>query len=199
MSGELFDDGADEPVLLGGFASDAAWDIVAAVRKIEAKAPFRRMVTPAGLTMSVAMTNCGEAGWVTDRTGYRYDARDPESGKPWPAMPDLFRNLAARAAAAAGWTGYAEAGFGYDTNANVSTAQGSVFVPSLGTQLILDRAFVRDPDAFTELAAGAEYAYPLSGTLAVLAGAGLRLRSYRELTTADELNTWTEVFGEFYL
>jgi hypothetical protein len=91
----------------------------------------------------------------------------------------------ARAAAAAGWTGYAEAGFGYDTNANVSTAQGSVFVPSLGTQLILDRAFVRDPDAFTELAAGAEYAYPLSGTLAVLAGAGLRLRSYRELDAFD--------------
>jgi alkylated DNA repair protein (DNA oxidative demethylase) len=53
--------------------------------------------------MSVAMTNCGEAGWVTDRTGYRYDPRDPESGRPWPAMPDLFADLAIRAASEAGY------------------------------------------------------------------------------------------------
>ena len=96
----------DGAVLLGGFASDAAKDIVAALRRIEAKAPFRRMVTPGGFTMSVAMTNCGEAGWVTDRTGYRYDATDPESGKAWPAMPQPFRDLATRAAAAAGYKNY---------------------------------------------------------------------------------------------
>ena len=40
--------------------------------------------------MSVAMTNCGAAGWVTDRRGYRYDRRDPASGLPWPPMPALF-------------------------------------------------------------------------------------------------------------
>jgi alkylated DNA repair protein (DNA oxidative demethylase) len=53
--------------------------------------------------MSVAMTNCGGIGWVTDRTGYRYDALDPESGKPWPAMPSSFRELAGQAAAQAGF------------------------------------------------------------------------------------------------
>jgi alkylated DNA repair protein (DNA oxidative demethylase) len=96
----------DGAVLLGGFASDNAKDLAAALKKIAAKAPFRRMTTPGGFTMSVAMTNCGEAGWVTDRTGYRYDAKDPESGKAWPAMPPLFRDLAARAASAAGYDGY---------------------------------------------------------------------------------------------
>jgi len=97
----------DGAALLGGFATDIAKDIVAALRRIEAKAPFRRMVTPGGFTMSVAMTNCGAAGWVTDRTGYRYDAKDPESGRAWPKMPELFRELAARAATAAGYDGFA--------------------------------------------------------------------------------------------
>ena len=53
--------------------------------------------------MSVAMTNCGALGWVTDRTGYRYDGIDPESGKRWPAMPASFLTLATSAAAAAGF------------------------------------------------------------------------------------------------
>jgi DNA oxidative demethylase len=98
------DDGA---LLLGGFAKTEEKALVGALRKIEAKAPFRHMQTPGGFTMSVAMTNCGEAGWVTDRSGYRYDARDPESGKPWPAMPEAFAKLAARAAAKAGYKGFA--------------------------------------------------------------------------------------------
>ena len=57
--------------------------------------------------MSVAMTNCGAAGWVTDRTGYRYDRHDPESGRRWPTMPDVFADLAAQAAARAGFDGFA--------------------------------------------------------------------------------------------
>jgi alkylated DNA repair protein (DNA oxidative demethylase) len=57
--------------------------------------------------MSVAMTNCGERGWVSDRSGYRYDAVDPETQRPWPAMPQLFRTLAQDAAAAAGYAGFA--------------------------------------------------------------------------------------------
>ena len=97
----------DGAMLLGGFATDVSKDLVAALRKIEAKAPFRRMVTPGGFTMSVAMTNCGKAGWITDRTGYRYETKDPESGKAWPAMPELFAELAARAASVAGYVGYA--------------------------------------------------------------------------------------------
>jgi alkylated DNA repair protein (DNA oxidative demethylase) len=57
--------------------------------------------------MSVAMTNCGRAGWVTDRKGYRYTSTDPETGRPWPAIPLIFEDLAMRAAAAAGFTGFA--------------------------------------------------------------------------------------------
>lgn len=53
--------------------------------------------------MSVAMTNCGAVGWVSDRRGYRYDAIDPDSGQPWPAMPDVFADLALQAAAKAGF------------------------------------------------------------------------------------------------
>ena len=66
-------------------------EAIAALREIIAQAPFRRMFTPGGHQMSVAMTNCGSAGWVTDHSGYRYDGIDPNSGKPWPAMPAVFR------------------------------------------------------------------------------------------------------------
>jgi alkylated DNA repair protein (DNA oxidative demethylase) len=79
---------------------------MAAVLDVERAAPFRRMMTPGGRQMSVAMTNCGSAGWVTDRRGYRYDPIDPVSGKPWPAMPAVFAELAARAADAGGFAGF---------------------------------------------------------------------------------------------
>jgi alkylated DNA repair protein (DNA oxidative demethylase) len=70
-------------------------------------APFRHMVTPGGHTMSVAMTNCGPLGWVTDRRGYRYVPRDPESNRPWPSMPEAFANLARAAAAESGFASFA--------------------------------------------------------------------------------------------
>jgi DNA oxidative demethylase len=91
-------------VLLRGFARPLETDLIADLRAIVAQAPFRHMVTPGGHPMSVAMTNCGNAGWVTDRGGYRYDANDPEAGKPWPQMPPAFRMLAEQAAAEAGFT-----------------------------------------------------------------------------------------------
>src|ERR1700722_9227474 len=94
-------------VLLRGFAKPFEDDLLAALRDIAAQAPFRQMVTPGGHQMSVAMTNCGRFGWVTDRTGYRYDANDPVSAKPWPAMPKSFRELARQAAAEAGFDGFA--------------------------------------------------------------------------------------------
>jgi alkylated DNA repair protein (DNA oxidative demethylase) len=93
-------------VLLGGFALPADTLLLAALGAVVAEAPFRHMVTPGGFTMSVAMTNCGAVGWVTDRHGYRYDANDPDSGRPWPAMPAVFADLAERAASAAGFGGY---------------------------------------------------------------------------------------------
>lgn len=93
-------------VLLRGFAKPQETGLLAALREIIAQAPFRRMFTPGGHQMSVAMTNCGTAGWVTDRSGYRYDGIDPESGKPWPPMPAPFRELASRAAEEGGFPGY---------------------------------------------------------------------------------------------
>src|SRR5262249_21680800 len=56
-------------------------------------APFRRQTTPGGKTMSVAMTNFGPLGWVTDAAGYRYEARDPITGRPWPAIPGMLLAL----------------------------------------------------------------------------------------------------------
>ena len=98
---------AEGAVLLRGFVGDSETELLAALREVVAAAPFRRMVTPGGHQMSVAMTNCGSAGWVTDRTGYRYDGQDPETGKPWPAMSPLLRQLAERAAISAGFAGFA--------------------------------------------------------------------------------------------
>jgi DNA oxidative demethylase len=97
---------AEGAVLLRRFAADAIEDLLAAIADIAAVAPFRHMVTPGGFRMSVAMTNCGGAGWITDRRGYRYDGIDPETGQPWPAMPPLFAALAARAAAEAGFKAF---------------------------------------------------------------------------------------------
>ena len=89
-------------MLLRGFARPFEDDLIADLREIVAQAPFRHMVTPGGHQMSVAMTNCGSAGWVT-RSGYRYDANDPDAGKPWPAMPPSFCKIAKEAAAEAGF------------------------------------------------------------------------------------------------
>ena len=98
---------AEGAVLLRGFATAFEAELIAALRDIAEQAPFRHMSTPGGHQMSVAMTNCGDAGWVTDRTGYRYDSADPQSAKPWPAMPASFRKLAADAATEAGFTSFA--------------------------------------------------------------------------------------------
>jgi alkylated DNA repair protein (DNA oxidative demethylase) len=56
--------------------------------------------------MSVAMSNAGALGWVSDRRGYRYEALDPESGKPWPPMPEVFTRVATAAAFRAGFAGF---------------------------------------------------------------------------------------------
>jgi DNA oxidative demethylase len=79
-----------QAILLTGFAESEASALLAAIDDIRRASPLRHMITPGGWTMSVAMTNCGEAGWVTDRSGYRYDAIDPETGRAWPAMPAVF-------------------------------------------------------------------------------------------------------------
>jgi alkylated DNA repair protein (DNA oxidative demethylase) len=97
---------AERAMLLHGFARPIDHDLQAALEGIVAQAPFRHMLTPGGHQMSVAMTNCGGLGWVTDRKGYRYDTIDPVSQKPWPAMPAVFLELAEQAAAAAGFADF---------------------------------------------------------------------------------------------
>jgi len=98
---------ADGAVLLRGFVKPIESGLIDAVRAIVAQSPFRRMTTPGGHLMSVAMTNCGERGWITDHTGYRYDPIDPRTGAPWPAMPPLLADLARRAAEQGGFEGFA--------------------------------------------------------------------------------------------
>jgi len=116
MTPDLFDEAgphpgtklqlADGASMLVGFARPIDVALLEAVDAVAARAPFRHMVTPGGYRMSVAMTNCGAAGWVTDRKGYRYQPVDPDSGLSWPAMPSVFAGLAARAAHAAGFEGF---------------------------------------------------------------------------------------------
>lgn len=118
MTPDLFDD-LDAPalpatqslapgaVLLRGFARAHEGQLLAGVEEVLARAPLRHLITPGGFRMSVAMSNCGRLGWVSDRSGYRYDANDPDSGRPWPAMPAAFLELAAAAARAGGFEGFA--------------------------------------------------------------------------------------------
>jgi len=109
---DLFDDfGAEHRLAEGamrfrGLALPHQDDVLAAVEAVSRAAPFRNMVTPGGFTMSVAMTNCGDWGWVTDRSGYRYTRTDPDTDRPWPAMPPGFLRLAAEAAERAGYGGF---------------------------------------------------------------------------------------------
>src|SRR5258708_1231415 len=110
---DLFDPVQEEKVALGAdavglrrFASAIEPEVVGALNGVGALAPFRNMGTPGGYTMSVVMTNCGLAGWVTDLSGYRYTRQDPVSGNPWPPMPAIFLSLAMRAAAVAGFANF---------------------------------------------------------------------------------------------
>jgi alkylated DNA repair protein (DNA oxidative demethylase) len=92
--------------LLRGFALNRACDLLTTAADVARRSPFRQMTTPGGFTMSVAMTGCGEAVWVSDRKGYRYAKIDPLSDNPWLPMPTLFDKLAKDAAAAAGYPGF---------------------------------------------------------------------------------------------
>jgi len=110
---DLFEDTPGEvelapgAMLLSGFTRPFEAALMEALQRVVDVAPFRHMLTPGGRRMSVAMTNCGEAGWISDRAGYRYSGQDPQNGRPWPAMPEAFLELAAKAAARAGFAGFA--------------------------------------------------------------------------------------------
>lgn len=115
MTMDLFDQSPPAPwteplcegaVVLRRFASAGGAELLAGIEQVAAQAPFRRMQTPGGHTMSVAMTCCGEWGWVTDTRGYRYQHQDPVSGDPWPSMPASFRILSVEAARTAGYADF---------------------------------------------------------------------------------------------
>jgi DNA oxidative demethylase len=74
-----------------GHAAQAG--LVGEVLQKAAEAPFFRPITPGGQAMSVEMTNFGAVGWFTDRAGYRYEARHPETGRPWPPIPEALLAL----------------------------------------------------------------------------------------------------------
>jgi alkylated DNA repair protein (DNA oxidative demethylase) len=93
-------------VILNGFALGRETELAFVMQAISKLAPFRHMITPGGFRMSVALTNCGTYGWVTDRTGYRYDSIDPETRQHWPGMPGNFLELARDAASAAGFPSF---------------------------------------------------------------------------------------------
>lgn len=110
---DLFAPPAGEPqvlapgaVLLPGAALDDAPALLAAIRDVLARAPLRQMVTRGGFKMSVAMSNCGALGWISDRRGYRYAPLDPERDAPWPAMPPVLQALATTSATRAGFAGF---------------------------------------------------------------------------------------------
>ncbi|MES2039391.1 MAG: DNA oxidative demethylase AlkB [Pseudomonadota bacterium] len=116
MNYSLFDDASDiQPwiesicegaVILRHFSVSHEIALLDGIQHILGKHPFRQMRTPNGHRMSVAMTCCGEVGWVSDSDGYRYSAYDPENGEHWPVMPDIFYSLAVQAAHEAGFPGF---------------------------------------------------------------------------------------------
>jgi alkylated DNA repair protein (DNA oxidative demethylase) len=93
-------------LFLRGFALPDEQNLLAALKTVIAEAPLRHMITRGGYKMSVAMTNCGDVGWVSDRTGYRYDPRDPDTGRRWPKIPASFLRLATSAAVEAGYKSF---------------------------------------------------------------------------------------------
>jgi alkylated DNA repair protein (DNA oxidative demethylase) len=96
----------EQSCVLRGFALPRLEQLLPALEAVLAAAPFRQMVTPGGFTMSVALSSCGTWGWTTDRSGYQYTRNDPQTGQPWPEMPDVFFELAQAAAREAGFAGF---------------------------------------------------------------------------------------------
>ncbi len=92
--------------VLRGCAAAQADVLLADIHHVLKHSPLRHMITASGHRMSVAMSNCGTLGWVSDRSGYRYASLDPLRQQPWPAMPMAFMALAQRAADEAGFADF---------------------------------------------------------------------------------------------
>ncbi|MCX2724486.1 alpha-ketoglutarate-dependent dioxygenase AlkB family protein [Roseibium salinum] len=80
--------------LPGYFDRGAQETLLEEIRAIVAEAPLFRPVMPkTGKPFTVKMSNCGPLGWVSDINGYRYQPHHPETGRPWPEMPELLTSL----------------------------------------------------------------------------------------------------------
>ncbi len=91
---------------LPGFAATHADALWAGIQKVIQIHPLRHLVTPGGSPMSVAMSNCGDLGWVSDAAGFRYQGTDPLTQTQWTAMPQEFREMATSAAEYAGYPAF---------------------------------------------------------------------------------------------
>jgi DNA oxidative demethylase len=94
-----------EGVVLISRAFDSE-QLFAAIKTVIDAAPLRHMETPGGKKLSVAMTNCGDLGWISSRAGYAYSKTDPETTAPWPTMPQLLFDTAVKLAQLAGYSGF---------------------------------------------------------------------------------------------
>lgn len=73
---------------------EAQLALVTLLRGLVADNPFYVPQMPrSGKPMSVRMTNLGKLGWVSDKTGYRYQPHHPETARPWPAIPAKLLEL----------------------------------------------------------------------------------------------------------
>ncbi|MBN7769768.1 DNA oxidative demethylase AlkB [Marinobacter daepoensis] len=151
---EAFDEGV---TILRQYAVAQDEVLVRAILAVARSAPFRHMKTPGGHSMSVAMACCGQVGWVTDEGGYRYQSQDPETGRPWPAMPESFVSLARSAAEAAGFPGFAPdtclinryqpgARMGLHQDRNEKTFSSPIVSVSLGLPIVFQLGGLRRTD-----------------------------------------------------
>lgn len=114
MNGDLFDlshNGetwtetiAEDALILRQYAVAQAPEIIAAIETVTEQSPFRHIQTPGGYTMSAAITCCGDLGWVSGPQGYRYARQDPQTGRDWPEMPAVLREIGQQAAREAGYS-----------------------------------------------------------------------------------------------
>jgi alkylated DNA repair protein (DNA oxidative demethylase) len=93
-------------VIFRGAAEPVAVTLLGRINEVISVSPLRTVMTPMGKPMSVEMTNCGSYGWVSDRTGYRYETVDPLTSRPWPSMSPEFRECAVDMARRAGYADF---------------------------------------------------------------------------------------------
>ena len=88
------------PKLLDLAGQTALWDGLQGVLRA---APVTKVITKTGGYTSAAITNCGDAGWWSDRRGYRYETNSPGTATAWPIMPESFLKAVARAVLGTPW------------------------------------------------------------------------------------------------